>query len=154
MSKPRYRWWGYVLNVIRAYPGLKMQLSDLREQTITASTSGGAGGKGTNRTTEAAALRELPKEEQREYEAVYKTILITGQMRTGQDRLKLMELYHWKRSHTLAGAAATLHISYDTAVNYNRDFIMLVAYHMDRVPYEKLSRSQKITLESQKGVLE
>lgn len=154
MSKPRYRWWGYALNVIRAYPAMRRELEDLRETSVTASPSGGSGGKGVNRTVEAAATRELPREEQREYEAVYKTILITEQMRTGPDRLKLMELYHWKRSHTLAGAAAMLHISYDTAVNYNRDFIMLVAYHMDRVPYEKLSRAQKITLESQKDVLE
>lgn len=131
MSKPRYRWWGYVKNIIRAYPDLERRLQEIKEPSITANPSGGtSGGKGVSRTVEVAALRELPREEQKEYEAVHRAVLITQQMRTGRDRLKLVELCYWKKSHTLEGAAAAIHISYDTARNYQWDFIMQVAFQM------------------------
>lgn len=128
MSKPRYRWWGYVKNIIRAYPDLEKRLQETKEPSITANPSGGSGGKGVSRKVETAALRELPREEQREYEAVRQAVLITQQMRTGRDRLKLIELCYWKKSHTLEGAADKIHISYDTARNYQWEFIMQVAY--------------------------
>lgn len=129
MSKPRYRWWGYVKNIIRAYPEMEKRLQEIKEPTITANTSGSSGcGKGVSRAVESAALRELPREEQREYEAVRQAVLITQQMRTGRDRLKLIELCYWKKSHTLEGAADKIHISYDTARNYQWEFIMQVAY--------------------------
>lgn len=142
MSKPRYRWWGYVKNIIRAYPELQKRLDALREQPITANASGSSGGgKGESRPVEVAALRELPREEQREYEAIKKTVLITQQMRTGKDRLKLMELCYWKKSHTLEGAADKIHISYDTARNYQWEFIMQVAYQKGLVGDDELRKA-------------
>ena len=62
MSKPRYGWWGYVKNMIRAYPGLKREYDDLHTQHITANMSGtGGGGGGVNRSLENIAMRELPR---------------------------------------------------------------------------------------------
>ena len=154
MSKPRYRWWGYIKNVIRAYPELKGKYADLHRQSITADISGIPGGGGASRTVENIAIRELPKGEQDELEAVRRTVEVTERLRTGTDRLKIISLVFWEQSHTLHGAALETHIGYDTAIGYHGDFIMMVAYFMGRIPYEELKKSQKIALKSQKPVVE
>lgn len=155
MSKPRYRWWGYVKNVIRAYPELKREYDDLHTQSITANMFGtGANGGGVIRSMENIAMRELPGPKQSELNAVQKTIKLTEHLRTGKERLRLIDMVFWKRTHTLDGAAMALNISYDTAINYHGDFIMLVAYHKELVTLEELNPSQKIALKSQKYVLE
>ena len=46
MSRPRYGWWGYIKNVIRAYPELKREYNALHEQSVTANVSGLPGGGG------------------------------------------------------------------------------------------------------------
>lgn len=154
MSKPRYRWWGYVKNVIRDYPVLKREYDDLHEQSITASTSGTGGSGGISRGTESIAIRELPRTKQREYDAVRKTIMMTEHLRTGSDRLKLIDMVFWKGTHTLSGAALALNISYDTAIDYHGDFIMLVAFHKDLITFDELKPAQKIALKSQKDVVD
>ena len=148
MSKPRYKWWGYVKNVIRAYPGLKQEYEDLHRQSVTANMSGMPGGGGVSRGTEDIATRELSKPKQMEYDAVRKTIEATERMRTGQDRMKLMSLVFWKQSHTLQGAAMAVNISYDTAIDYHGDFIMMVAFFRDLITYEELKEHQKFALKS------
>ena len=153
MSRPRYRWWQYVKNVIRAYPELKREYDALHEQAVTANVSGMPGGGGTSRGVEAVALRELPKQKQREFEAVRKTIAITERMKTGRERLKMIDMVFWRKSHTLTGAAMALNISYDTAIDYHGDFIMLVAYHRDLIDPEDLKPSQKFALKSQNNAL-
>lgn len=153
MSKPRYKWWGYVKNVIRAYPGLKKEYEELHEQSITANTSGMPGGGGAGRAVEGIALRELPKPAQREYDAVRKTIMLTERMKAGSERIKLVDMVFWKGSHTLSGAAMALNISYETAVEYHRDFIMMTAYQKELVTAEELKVSQKLALKSQKNML-
>lgn len=154
MSKPRYRWWGYVKNVIRAYPDLKREYDALHEQSITANTSGARGSGGGNRGLEAIVMRELPKPKQRELDAVRSTIQLTERLRTGKDRLKLIDMVFWKGTHTLSGAALALNISYDTAVDYHGDFIMLVAFQKELITADELKPAQKIALKSQKCVLE
>lgn len=154
MSKPRYRWWSYAKNVIRAYPALAKEYRELHEQSITANASGMPGGSDVSRGTETVALRELPKQKQREYDAVRKAVLVTRQMRTGPERMKLIDMVFWKQSHTLQGAAMAINISYDTAINYHGDFIMLSAYFRDLVDYDDLGPGQKIALKSHKTVVQ
>lgn len=153
MSRPRYKWWGYVKNMIRAYPGLKKEYDDLHEQSVTPNLSGMPGGGEVSRGTENIALRELSGPNQAEYDAVRKTIAITEHMRTGADRLKLMDLVFWKNSHTLQGAAMVVHVSYDTAINYHGDFIMMAAYFRDLITYDELKEHLKFALKSQNDVL-
>lgn len=153
MSKPRYRWWGYVKNVIRAYPELKREYDALHEQSITANTSGTRGSGSTNRGLEAIIMRQLPGPKQRELDAVRSTIQLTERLRTGKDRLKLIDMVFWKGTHTLSGAALALNISYDTAVDYHGDFIMLVAFQKELITADELKPAQKIALKSQKYVL-
>lgn len=155
MSKPRYGWWGYVKNMIRAYPGLKREYDDLHTQSITTNMSGtGGGGGGVNRSLENIAMRELPRPKQTELNAVQDTIRLTEHLRTGKERIRLIDMVFWKGTHTLAGAALALNISYDTAIDYHGDFIMLVAYHKELITMEELKPAQKIALKSQKYVLE
>lgn len=153
MSKPRYKWWGYVKNVIRAYPGLKQEYEELHKQSVTANMSGMPGGGGVSRGTEEIAIRELSKPKQMEYDAVRKAIEATERMRTGQDRMKLMSLVFWKQSHTLQGAAMAVNVSYDTAIDYHGDFIMMVAFFRDLITYEELKEHQKFALKSHESVV-
>ena len=153
MSRPRYKWWGYVKNMIRAYPGLRKEYDDLHRQSITANMSGMPGGGAASRGTENIALKELPKAKQMEYDAVRKAIAVTEKMKNGSERLKIINLVFWKNSHTLQGAAMAIPVSYETAVEYHRDFIMIAAYFRELVDGENLAGIQKLALKSQKDVL-
>lgn len=77
--------------------------------------------------TEDIAIRELPKINQREYDAVRKAIEKTEKLPTGAERLQLIDLVFFRRTHTLDGAAMQIHCSYRTARRYHADFIVLVA---------------------------
>lgn len=127
MSRPRYGWWGYVKDMIRRYPSLKEEFEDLHTFAVTPSYGGTVGGGGVSRATEDVAVRELPSNKQREYEAVRRAIAATERMAAGRDRLRVIELVFWKRSHTLDGAALMIPCSYRTARRYHAEFIMLVA---------------------------
>lgn len=153
MSKPRFKWWGYIKSVIRAYPELKKEYAQIHEQPITAISSGMPGAGGVSRGTEDIALRELPKSKQKEYDAVRCAINATQRLKTGTDRLKVIDLVFWKQSHTLQGAAMQANISYDTAIGYHGDFIMMVAYFRELATIEELTETQKIALKSQKNVI-
>ena len=153
MSRPRYRWWQYVKNVIRAYPELKREYNALHEQAVTANVSGMPSGGSAGRKVESVALRQLPQPQQREYDAVRKTIAVTERMKTGSDRLRMIDMVFWKKSHTLSGAAMLLNISYETAVEYHRDFIMMTAFHGDLITSEELTGIQKLALKSQSNAL-
>lgn len=153
MSKPRYQWWGYVKNIIRSYPRLKEEYDGLHEQSVTANMSGMPGSGEVSRGTENIAIRELPKAKQAEYDAVRKAIAITERMRTGADRIELINLVYWKQSHTLHGAAMAVNISYETAVEYHRDFIKISAYFRELIDASELTGIQKLALKSQNNVL-
>lgn len=127
MSKPRYRWWGYVKGMIRAYPDLQREYAALHSPSVTANYSGMPKGGGEGRGVEALALRELPGTEQREYEAVRRAVEATERYRNGRERLTVIRLVLWGRSHTLEGAALQVSCHYKTVQGWHNDFIRLVA---------------------------
>lgn len=127
MSRPRYDWWGYVKGMIRRYPALKTEYADLHSQSVTPNYSGMTGGSEAGRAVEAVVLRELPTTRQREYEAVRLAVAATERMKSSRDRLKIIDLVFWKRTHTLEGAALTIPCSYRTAQRYHETFIETVA---------------------------
>ena len=160
MSKPRYRWWGYIRNVIRAYPELKKEYEELHQQSVTANTSGMSGGNGVSRGTENVALRELPRTKQKEYDAVYRAIEITKRMPNGHIRLKIIDLVFWKETKNLRDAGDSVGYAYKTARKIQGDFIKLTAdlygYELDEqdvAQLERLLSSCKRGSESQKNVL-
>ena len=127
MSKTRYKWWGYIKAVIRAYPSLKKEYEELHEQSITAKMSSIPGGGEVSRGTEDIDIRELPHTKQREYEAVRRAIDATKRIEGGDKRVTIIDLVYWKNSHTLAGAAMKAGYSYDRAKQMHREFIVTVA---------------------------
>lgn len=127
MSKPRYKWWGYIRGVVRAYPELKREYEELHRQSLAAGIGAMPTGGGVSRGTEDIAVRELPYTKQREYEAVRRAIEATKRMTNGAQRLRIIELVYWKRSHTVEGAAMYVGYSPDRGKQLHGDFIRLVA---------------------------
>lgn len=100
----------------------------LKEQSITPQITGLPRGKNNvSKPTENAALRELPKTEQREYDAVRKAILQTDRKPNGREIIKLVKLVYWDQSHTIYGASLVLHVSERTAKRWNVEFVYRVA---------------------------
>lgn len=127
MSRPRYDWWTYVKGMIRRYPALKQEFETLHEQSMTANYSGMPRSGGVSRGTEMLAIRELPTTKQREYEAVRRAIEETELKPNGKEVIEIINLYLWKRSHTLEGAAVKTHVGVRTAKRYHGDFVRTVA---------------------------
>ena len=125
MSKPRYNWWPFVLNMIRDYPARLLEYKELHKQNITADLSGMPRGGGASRTTEGIALRQLPPQEQREYEAVHKAIAKTRSRKDGKLRMDVVRLCFWK-GHTIQSAAIMSNTSETTARRYRWQFILCV----------------------------
>ena len=127
MSKPRYAWWGYVKNMIRRYPSLKAEYEELHSQSVTAQYSSLPHTEGVSRGTEMVSIRELPSTRQREYEAVRRAIEQTRGYANSKERLAVVDMVLWKRSHTVEGAALNVSCSYATARRYHWEFIITVA---------------------------
>ena len=64
-----------------------------------------------------------------EQEAVRRAVEATERMKNGKDRLLVIDLVFWKKSHTLAGAALQVPCSEATAQRYHAAFIREVAKH-------------------------
>lgn len=136
MSKPRYRWWGYIRNVIRAYPELKKEYDALHQQSVTANLSGMPGSGSVSRGTENIATRELPRTKQQEYDAVRQAIELTHRMPNGKFRLCIIDLVYWKRTHTVEGAAIKVGYSTDRGKQIHGEFVRLVAKCYGLMDYE------------------
>ena len=61
-----------------------------------------------------------------ELAAVKAAIEETEQLADGAERLRLIDLVLWKRTHTLQGAALACYVSERTAQEWHRQFIRLV----------------------------
>lgn len=130
MSSPRYGWWSYAKYLTRAYPALKKEYDSLHSQHITADPSQIHVRTGTaSRSTEAIAMRQLPPAKQADYDAVTKAIEQTKRLKTGPERLQLIDKVYWKQSHTLDGAAYAIGYSYQQGARYHRDFLRLVGFN-------------------------
>ena len=127
MSKPRYKWWGYVKAIIRDYPRLAEQRKDIQQMRITANYGTVCSPSESSRGTEQAALQILHGNSEREFQAVNSAIMATKTYKDGEIRLQMLNLIFWKQSHTLQGAALKVHVSGRTARRWHTEFIRLVA---------------------------
>lgn len=133
MSRPRYKWWGYVKNVIRDYPRLKRWHDELMGETSLTAAYGSTGGGRTSEVSDPTyqiATKEMPKQEQREYEAVSRAIEATERRGDGKTRINLIRMVCWEQTHTLAGAALAVPMSYQSARDKQADFVRLVAKNL------------------------
>lgn len=126
MSTPRYDWWGYAKGMIRRYPSLaEARREGLPSAGVSAATP--VPGQGDiSRPAEVLALRPASTAD-RECEAVRRAIATTRRMHSGDERLRLIELVFWHRTHTLEGAAQCCHVSYRLAARWHGEFVRLVA---------------------------
>lgn len=128
MSKPRYKWWGYAKAIIRAYPEHCAELSARQEQSIIANYNPMSGHSSLpGRTVEALATVTLAPIDQRELDAVAKAISFTQTLKDGSERLNLISLVFFNKTHTLSGAAMQCNVSYQTAKRWHNAFIVNVA---------------------------
>lgn len=127
MSNPRYGWWSYAKHLTRKYPELKQEYDTIHSQHIATDPSKILGSSSnTSRSTEILALLQLPPAKQADYDAVTKSIEQTKRLKTGAQRLQLIDMVFWKQSHTLEGAAYKIGFSYDQCKLFHRDFLRLV----------------------------
>lgn len=108
------------------YPKLRRELRDLQAQAVTPSLSGMPHGGEPGRSTEDAALRQLPYEQQRRLDAVEQAVAISSQLTSGLSRVKLIEMVYFIRRYTLEGAAMQIPCDVRTAKTWNNDFLLLV----------------------------
>ena len=113
---------------IRKYPELTRRDRELKETALIAQYGGRIGGRSTeaSRTAETAAMRQLPRDEQRQLDAVASAVQTTMRYRNGELRVKLIDLVYWRGTHTLTGAAVAIHVSTDTASRWHNGFVELV----------------------------
>ena len=133
MSKPRFKWWGYVKAVVRAYPRHLQELREKSDPHITpACGSAIPKTSGTRRATECAALCTLRRDDQKELEAVEMAIKRTTAIyKNAAERLRLIDMVFWKQTHNLTGAALALYVSYETAQRWHKEFIQTVAVFLE-----------------------
>lgn len=67
----------------------------------------------------------------REKEAVQAAVDATERLENGKDRLMVVDLVFWSRTHTLEGAAMQVPCSYEAAKRYQQRFIKQVAMNMN-----------------------
>lgn len=112
--------------VIREYPELVRRARALHEAGMTPSYSGMPGGGAATRTTELVAMRQLSPPDQRKLDAVQKAIGTTARYSNGDLRLRVIDLLYWRRTHTMEGAACSVHVSVRTAQAWHGAFVELV----------------------------
>ena len=128
MSKPKFRWWPFVKAMIRDYPKLEKDWNDIHETSITANYSAMPKGGNAGRTVEGIALRQLPSDDQKVYDAVSKAIEITRLLPDGKRRMDMIALAYWtKKPMPLKSAALHLYISERTAKRWHGSFVRCVA---------------------------
>lgn len=108
------------------YPKLQRELRDLQAQSVTPNMNGMPGGGEPGRSTEDAALRQLPYAQQRRLDAVEQAVSISSNLTSGLSRVRLIELVYFQRKYTIEGAAMQITCSVQTAWTWNNDFLLLV----------------------------
>ena len=145
MSKPRYRWWGYVKAVIRAYPALDKVMREPIYTPTTARYSAQPPQAGDGRSLECAVVKKLDGQDIKEYEAVSAAIRATERLPNGKARLEIIDLVYWQGTHTLAGAGLQVRYGERQTRKFNGEFIRLVA--------QNLNLMEKSAPQSQKNVI-
>ena len=124
MSKPRYRWWGYVKGMVRDYPRYQKLLFEKQEPRLTPRLTGLPTGKGkTSDTVYTLATATLSPVAQKEYEAVD---LAIRQVKN-PNILVLIKLVYWDQTHTVIGAGYALHYEAAQAKRLHGEFLKSVA---------------------------
>lgn len=99
----------------------------MHEPNITAKVTGMPHTGSVSDPTAMTALRELPPVHRNELNAVRQAIEETEGLKNGDERLEMVRLVFWVKSHTLAGVALKMHRSEQTIKCWHGEFIRAVA---------------------------
>ncbi len=111
---------------LKQYPKLKRRQAETDMQ-ITPVYGGAAVQHSASRTTENVALRSnLTEREENIISAVEFAMRMQHYYPNGDERLKMMELVYFKKTHTLAGAAEVCHYSVDAVFRWNVELLTAV----------------------------
>ncbi len=132
MSRQKY-WWGYVKWVIRFQPEREAELKRRQSAKVTPNYNAMPGSTEPSRTTENLGTVSLGEPADTEMEAVRMAIEETRALTDGAERLRLVDLVFWRRTHTLTGACLECHTSERTGQRWHADFIYLVAKNLHLV---------------------
>lgn len=113
--------------MIRDYPTLQIAYAEIRQQSVTANMSGMPHGGQSTRTVESIAIRQLPEEDQKVYDAVTTAVEITRLLPAAADRMRLIKMMYWS-GHNMPAKDAAVHIpcAEITAKRWHGDFVRLV----------------------------
>lgn len=119
-------WRGEARAALRAYPRLKRRQAET-DQQITSVYGGVAVQHGASRTTEDAALRSrLTDREGRVIAAVELALEMQRHYHNAAERLLMVRLVYWARTHTLEGAALECHYSVEAVKRWNTETLTAV----------------------------
>lgn len=104
MSKPRYDWWSYAIRIAEKWTELRDEYEDLHTQSLTANISGMPSCRNASRAVENVALRSLPKNRQKEYDAAMFAIKEIMRKPDADRKMEIIKLRYWDKTMTTAGA--------------------------------------------------
>lgn len=127
MSRTKHWWYFSVVTAIRQYPTLAAKKAELQKQTLTPAYEATIRGSEPGRTTETAALRQLPPAEEVWVDAVEQATEEILRHRDGREVMAIVRMVDFQRTHSVAGAAMELNMDRVTAWRRRSRFVYTVA---------------------------
>lgn len=143
MGKHRYDWWQYAIRIGEKWPALREQYSDLHQQSVTPSMSGMPGCGGLSRAVEDIAIRTLPGNLQREYDAAKFALAELMNKPEAAKRRDVVKLRYWDGTMTIAGAALRVGYAERTARRICWRYILAIGRGMDFITDEEYRAALK-----------
>lgn len=112
---------------LKAYPKAKRKQNETGEMRITPAYGGTPGSGTASRTTENVALAvKLTPREENVISAVEFMMRMQSLYPNGQERMKMIRLVYFQRTHTLEGAAIECHYSDRAVKRWNSEILTAV----------------------------
>lgn len=119
-------WRKQARRALREYPRLKKKQGE-NEQQITPVYGGSPVQHGATRVTENVALRStLTEAEENIISAVEFAVQMQNSYYNGAERIRMIQLVYFKRTHTIEGAAEIVHYSPDALWRWNTEILTAV----------------------------
>ena len=120
-------WKNEARNALRQYPRAKRRQNELSDMQITPAYGGTVTSHTATRTTENVALRSnLTPYEESVISAVEFMMRMQSAYPNGQERMRMIKLVYFQRTHTLEGAAMECNYSDRTVKRWNTEILTAV----------------------------
>ena len=120
-------WRSEARNALRAYPRAKRKQTETGEMRITPAYGAIPGGQTASRTTENVALAvKLTPHEENVISAVEFMMKMQCVYPNAEERMRMIRLVYFRKTHTLEGAAMECHYSDRTVKRWNNEILTAV----------------------------